>query len=532
MRWQNLVDSFTSWFVNHGISLILLVCVAFLIPRAGRYAFRFLTRSLGNKTQEDKTRRALFSTLIYLVQIVLYIITFITILRELGFALNGVTIPAAFISAAAALGAQSVVADFLAGFFILSEKQFGVGDWVHFQGSSVDVQGDVIKMTMRATTVRTSNGETVIVPNSAAKLAINHSNTWARALVDQPIPVVGNSLNETISRATHAARRAIRRSAIHPDIRGPLDVLPATNFEPPHSATMPWVVTVRFVVQVTPAQQWAVERAIRSALIDEFWDDYGSKNNEPAARELSEASETEATEAQAVAETGVMTKKHRLPKVDVDFDTANKRHPGRQTSQATADISTVDEDEENSTNSANRELLYTSWYGRLFSLGNRIRPTSTALILGTIAVLILRLMFPAEDESTTTNNVVATSAAPVVTEEPAATEATEPPHSSMSAQPSTNSSTAPSTSPDANPSSGATDVPGASDSLASTVPGADSNSAVPAGSAEPNAAVGPPATGAQSADPLSALLGITGQGNTNNQQNPQNSAEVPGGAAN
>ncbi|MDO4909265.1 MAG: mechanosensitive ion channel family protein [Corynebacterium sp.] len=385
--------------------MILLILVAFLIPRAGRYAVRFLTRNLGNTTQEEKTRRALFSTLVYLIQIVLYIITFITILRELGFALNGVTIPAAFISAAAALGAQSVVADFLAGFFILSEKQFGVGDWVHFQGSSVDVQGDVIKMTMRATTVRTSNGETVIVPNSSAKLAINRSNSWARAVVDQPIPVVGGSLNETVSRATHAARRAIRRSAIQPDIKGHLDVLPATNFEKPVSTDMPWIVTVRFVVQATPARQWAVERAIRSALIDEFWDEYGEKNHKPVADDLMADAETQAMTAQHLAEHGKMTAKHRLPKVDVDFDSANNTH--RQTSAASADLS-VNDDAENEKEKPERQLLYTSLPGRIFSIGNRIRPTSTVLILITIIVLVVRMMVPPE-ETTTTNTTVSTN---------------------------------------------------------------------------------------------------------------------------
>lgn len=36
------------------------------------------------------------------------------------------------------------------------------------------------------------------------------------------------------------------------------------------------MVDMRFMIQVTAGNQWMVERAIRSEILDEFWDEYGS----------------------------------------------------------------------------------------------------------------------------------------------------------------------------------------------------------------------------------------------------------------
>nr|MDK6642623.1 mechanosensitive ion channel [Escherichia coli] len=88
----------------------------------------------------------------------------IAILSKFGISLTAAAIPATVVSAAVGFGAQGVIADFLGGLFIIAEKQYGIGDWVEFHAPSGTVQGDVVNMTLRATTIRTLNGEEIIVP--------------------------------------------------------------------------------------------------------------------------------------------------------------------------------------------------------------------------------------------------------------------------------------------------------------------------------------------------------------------------------
>ena len=290
-----LLDSAQNWILHHGVTLALLFVIAVLVPRVGRFTKRVLSRRLENiDDQSNKSRLALIGAGVYIAQMVAYFILVVLALQEFGFSPTSAAIPATVISAALGLGAQSIIADFLAGFFIISEKQFGVGDWVQFIGSNMDLQGDVIQITMRATTIRTLSGETVIVPNSTARVCVNHSNFWARAVVVIPIPLLGSqSIHEAIARSEKATRRSLAAPELRGDITGDLDVHPAVDIQPPTTVGMPWLVDMRFVVQVNPARQWAVERAIRTAVLEEFWDEYGSATTvSGAVRESLEAEPT------------------------------------------------------------------------------------------------------------------------------------------------------------------------------------------------------------------------------------------------
>ncbi|MCK7637867.1 mechanosensitive ion channel [Corynebacterium sp. P7202] len=272
-----ILSAWWQWIIDPGIELAILVVVAFLVPRVGRLAIRLITRHLDPNDQESKQRLAIVGTAVYLVQLIAYFFLSIAALKEIGVPLAGAAIPATVISAAVGLGAQSIIADFLAGFFIISEKQFGVGDWVRFQGPGIDVEGDVIQITMRATRVRTLAGETVNIPNSTARVCINHSNYWARAVVVMPIPLLGSdSIDDAVKRSTDATLRALEEPGIAGDVTGELDVHPSVGVEEPNTVGMPWMVNMRFIVQVNPARQWAVERAIRTKIIEEFWKEYGS----------------------------------------------------------------------------------------------------------------------------------------------------------------------------------------------------------------------------------------------------------------
>ncbi|MCS4489779.1 mechanosensitive ion channel [Corynebacterium sp. ES2794-CONJ1] len=279
MHISYIAQSLWNWFLDPGIPLALLILLALLVPRAGRLAMYIIrNKVVDEQADEQKTQLAFAGVFVYAAQILAYFLIFVAILQQLGFSLASAAIPATAASAAIGLGAQSIIADFLAGFFILSEKQYGVGDWVIFKGGSADaIEGTVIQITMRSTRIRTLAEETVIIPNSKAGVSINCSNHWSSAVVSMPVPLLGShSVDEAVERATSATQRALDEPNIREVVLGPLAVHPALAINPPASVGMPWTMQMRFLTQVKPGSQWMVERAVRVKIIEEFWHEYGS----------------------------------------------------------------------------------------------------------------------------------------------------------------------------------------------------------------------------------------------------------------
>ncbi len=268
------------WLADTGINLALLIVLAMLVPRAGRLANRYIERQVANSKDADegKSSLAIAGVAIYIVQMLAYFLILVFFLQQIGFSLAGAAIPATVVSAAIGFGAQNIIADFVAGFFILTEKQYGVGDLVTFQISGTEVTGDVIQITMRATQIRTLEQNTVTIPNSTAQVCINNSNIWSRALVVVPVPLArSRDVDEVIARAERAARKALANPEIAPLIRGELLSQPGIEINPPNTVGMPWTLDIRFMVRCAPGDQFPVERALRVHILEEFFDEYGSQ---------------------------------------------------------------------------------------------------------------------------------------------------------------------------------------------------------------------------------------------------------------
>jgi moderate conductance mechanosensitive channel len=72
---------------------------------------------------------------------------------------------ASILVAVLGFGAQNLVRDIIAGFFILFEGQYGVGDFIWIE--SAQAAGIVEEFGLRTTTLRTPSGELVYIPNGS-----------------------------------------------------------------------------------------------------------------------------------------------------------------------------------------------------------------------------------------------------------------------------------------------------------------------------------------------------------------------------
>lgn len=112
-----ILNNAWQWLVDTGINLGLLVVLALLVPRFGRLAMRLVEHKVAEeRADESKSHLAFAGVAIYIAQLIAYFVIFVFMLQQLGFSLAGAAIPATAASAAIGLGAQSIIADFLAGF--------------------------------------------------------------------------------------------------------------------------------------------------------------------------------------------------------------------------------------------------------------------------------------------------------------------------------------------------------------------------------------------------------------------------------
>jgi MscS family membrane protein len=86
-----------------------------------------------------------------------------TILELWGIAVGPIIAGLGLFGVAVALGAQDLFKNLIAGLFVIGERRFNVGDWILVDGV---VEGTVLQVGFRTTTVRRFDRAPVYVPNS------------------------------------------------------------------------------------------------------------------------------------------------------------------------------------------------------------------------------------------------------------------------------------------------------------------------------------------------------------------------------
>ena len=186
-----------------------------------------------------------------------YFVAWLLALRQVGVPLTTLIAPAAAVGVALGVGAQQVVGDLLAGFFLFSERQFGIGDMITLSvpGDADGVTGTVEELTLRATKLRTTSGELVVLPNGALRQVTNLSKDWSRVVLDIPIPTTAD-----LEKATTALRDAASSMARDPQWAGMLlgdaVVAGADTIEVGY-------VSLRLVVRTLPGKQVDVSQELR-----------------------------------------------------------------------------------------------------------------------------------------------------------------------------------------------------------------------------------------------------------------------------
>ena len=247
--------------LGRGLKVVCILVLAVLLARLGsRFAARSIstlaTRSpLGEGGPRSEQRATtLAGVAVSLIRILVWFIAGLLVLGALGVDLGPFLAGASIVGVALGFGAQSLVKDFLSGFFILVEDQYSVGDVI----TIADQTGTVEEVDLRTTRIRAVDGTVWFVPNGEIRKVGNAAKEWGRAIVDVVVPRSADLAATTAAieeeAAAVAADPAWAEAVLEPpEILG-VDAMGVDN------------VTVRVSTKTIAAQRTPLTREMRSRI--------------------------------------------------------------------------------------------------------------------------------------------------------------------------------------------------------------------------------------------------------------------------
>jgi small conductance mechanosensitive channel len=257
-----------SQWIKQGADLIIRIIVVAVVGVWGARFFQGVVRRMLNGRAvrsgfESHPRgivrtQTLLTTSGYLINIAVFALCLMIVLQLLGVSVAPLLATAGLASVAIGFGAQSLVRDFLTGFFILLEDQFAVGDVVTIDSRS----GVVESLTLRCTKLRLSDGSLLVIPNGEIKRIENATSGFS--LVDYRIAVLyGPKVEQALVILSEQIKQLSRDFC--DDVLDTPEVLGIDSIKDSK-------VVLRAKLKTKPGKQYALERELHGRVLRRFLD--------------------------------------------------------------------------------------------------------------------------------------------------------------------------------------------------------------------------------------------------------------------
>lgn len=174
--------------------VLLLLLVTAVIAISGSFKRLVVHRVLSRTTLDEGVRESIGAIARYAFVAVGLLVVFQTV----GIDLSTLTVIAGALSVGIGFGLQTITNNLISGLIILFERPIKVGDRIVVG----NIDGDVVDISIRATTVRTSDNISIIVPNSQfiSSTVTNWSHDDRRVRFQIPVGVSYGADPEAVRR--------------------------------------------------------------------------------------------------------------------------------------------------------------------------------------------------------------------------------------------------------------------------------------------------------------------------------------------
>lgn len=253
---QQLYDLHWDRWATSTLTIVVIVIIAAIAMRAAKIALRRFENRLIRRADEkgavpsESLKRA--ETLVRLLRqgvlVFLWVVTGMILLREIGVEIAPILASAGIVGVALGFGAQNLVRDVIAGFFMILEDQVRVGDVAVVNGTG----GLVEQMNFRTIVLRDLSGVVHIFPNGAVTTLSNRTHEWSAYVLD-----ISVAYKEDIDRVMAIMREVATEmragSDLAPYILEDIEMFGVDQFA--ESA-----VVIKARIKTMPIKQWDVGR--------------------------------------------------------------------------------------------------------------------------------------------------------------------------------------------------------------------------------------------------------------------------------
>lgn len=234
------------------LNILLILILAWVLLRLSNKAIKLLKAYLrsqaGNNLEDLKRIETLSRVFHYIAAVVVYVVSGMVVLSELGISIAPILATAGVLGIAVGFGAQSLIKDYFNGFFLLLENQVRQGDVVEAGGKG----GLVEEVTLRYIKMRDYDGNVHFIPNGIITTVTNMSRGFAYAVID-----VGVAYREDLDEVMEVMRQVGAEMRLD-------EIFGAKIVEPMEMAGVDrWddsAVILRCRFKVFPLEQWGIRR--------------------------------------------------------------------------------------------------------------------------------------------------------------------------------------------------------------------------------------------------------------------------------
>jgi small conductance mechanosensitive channel len=259
LNFRNLLQAWhgdlVEWTRNAAPKLLVILLLAFIAVRLlGVISRKVVEMSEKHSTGGLRVQqvRTVAGAVRSIGVFIIVFFTFMWVLNE-GFKINIAPLlaSAGVVGLAIGFGAQTLVKDWINGFFILIENQFEVGDVIRAAG----VSGKVEEVTIRRTMLRDADGTLHIVPNSSIQIVSNSTRDWSQLTLHVAVGYSENS-DRVIKLLKEVADEIYSDESYRKDLVAAPEV-------PGIESVRGQEVDYLFVAKVSPGRQFDVARELR-----------------------------------------------------------------------------------------------------------------------------------------------------------------------------------------------------------------------------------------------------------------------------
>ena len=265
--WNDLVSQTVTWLISTLPSLLIIAILAFILLKVTNLFLRRIkpimlkhmeSGSDLDSRELEKRLDTLLGILRSIIKVIIWVMVGMLVLRKIGIDIAPIIAGAGIVGLAVGFGAQELVRDLIAGFFMLLENQIREGDVAIVNGTG----GLVEHVGMRTIVLRDLSGVVHVFQNGKVNTLSNMTKNWSGMVFD-----IGVAYKEDTDKVAEVIQQVAEELRADPDFRDkilePIEIFGVDGFG--DSAV---IMKARF--KTVPIEQWAVGREYRRRLKKAF----------------------------------------------------------------------------------------------------------------------------------------------------------------------------------------------------------------------------------------------------------------------